>query len=87
MPQAQARVWNLWFFLPCALVGSLFRLRQNRLPLKKLWPAIVTGSIAAGLCSVLGADADLTVLKKLFGILLVVAGTRELLYKDPPKKL
>ena len=83
-PQAEARAMNLLFFLPAALVACLFRWKQGRLDFRKVLPAILSGSAAAALCTFLSAHWDTAILKKLFGILLLFTGIRELLYK--PKK-
>ena len=77
----QARILNLLFFLPSAVVSSLFRWKQGALPVKKALPAIIVGCIVAGLFSWVGTQFDTRLLKKLFGILLLVTGIRELLYK------
>jgi len=81
MPQNQARLINLLFFLPAALVSSFFRCRQGHLQLKKVLPAIIAGCIAAGAGTLLGKTLDLTILRKLFGILLLATGIRELFYR------
>lgn len=77
-----ARAINLLFFLPAALIACIFRKQQRQLELKKLLPAILAGSIAAGLFSYLGRDLDTSLLKKLFGGLLIVTGMKELFYKQ-----
>lgn len=82
MPQPEARSINLLFFLPSALVACLFRWKQGNVDFKKLWPAIVSGCIAAGLFSFIGTVMDLKLLKKLFGALLIITGLRELFYKQ-----
>lgn len=84
MEQETARSINLMFFIPSALVACLFRWKQGRLDFKKVLPAIIAGSIASGLFTFLSRDMDTTMLRKLFGSLLVVTGLRELLYR--PKK-
>ena len=84
MDQETARSINLMFFIPSALVACLFRLKQGRLDIKKVLPAIIAGSIASGLFTFLSRDMDTTMLRKLFGGLLIVTGLRELLYR--PKK-
>ena len=76
-----ARVINLLFFIPSALVAILFRWRQGNLEWKTILPAIFAGCIAAFIFSLLSANLDLTLLKKLFGGLLIITGLRELLYK------
>lgn len=83
-PYTVARGINLLFFLPSAIIACLFRWKQGDLKLRKVLPAILAGTIAAGLCAVLAANMDTSLLKKLFGGLLILTGIRELLYK--PKK-
>lgn len=84
MPYPQARILNLLFFLPSALVASFFRWKQGALEIKKILPAILAGLVAAGAFSVLSNHIDVQLLKKAFGVLLLITGIRELLYR--PKK-
>lgn len=86
MEHPQARLINLLFFLPSAIIASFFRWKQGKLDFKKVLPAILTGCIAAGVCSFLSSSMDITLLKKLFGGLLLLTGIRELLYKPRTKK-
>jgi len=81
VPHSQARMINLLFFIPGALIACLFRWQQRVLNPKDLLGAIVAGCIAAALFSWLGTRMDANLLKKGFGILLIVTGIRELLYK------
>lgn len=81
---AVARIINLLFFIPSAIVASLFRWKQGSVDIKKVLPAIVAGCISAGLFSWLSTKIDTYYIKKLFGILLLFTGLRELLYR--PKK-
>ncbi len=81
MPQQQARLINLLFFLPSAVISSLFRWKQGTLPVKKILPAVIAGSIGALVFSWIGQQLDTALLKKLFGGLLLFTGIRELLYK------
>ena len=76
-----ARGINLLFFLPSALVACGFRWKQGTLDLKAVLPAILAGCIAAGICSWLGTLMDTSLIKKLFGCLLIVTGLRDLFYK------
>lgn len=82
--QSIARGINLLFFLPSALIACCFRWKQGTLQLRKVLPAIFAGCAAAGLFSWFGRIIDAAVLKKLFGVLLLFTGLRELLYR--PKK-
>ena len=81
MEHPQARLINLLFFLPSALIASFFRWKQGKLDIRKVLPAIIAGCAAAGICSFFSARLDMEVLKKLFGGLLLITGIRELMYK------
>ena len=81
MPQNEARILNLLFFLPSALISCLFHQRQGKLNLKKLLGAILCGAVGAVLFSVLSYRLDTELLKKLFGGLLILTGLRELTYR------
>ena len=81
MEYTQARMLNLLFFLPCALAATAFRWKQGSVPYKKIWPAILAGCVAAAICAWLSNRIDITLLKKAFGMLLLITGIRELLYK------
>ncbi|MBO7185118.1 MAG: TSUP family transporter [Oscillospiraceae bacterium] len=84
MEAGEARVMNLMFFIPSAVIACIFRRKQGRLDIKKVLPAILAGSISAGVCAILGSRMDTSLLRKLFGGLLLLTGIREIRYK--PKK-
>ena len=77
-----ARTVNLLFFIPGALIASLFRCRQVQLPLNKLTGAMVAGCISALLLSALSTQLDVYWIKKGFGVILLITGVRELLYRE-----
>ena len=81
MPQAQARVINLMFFVPSALIACRYRWKQGGLMIKKILPAIVAGSISAAVFALFAGQWDTALLKKAFGVLLLFTGVRELFYK------
>lgn len=85
MEHPQARIINLLFFLPSAIVSSIFRWKQGKLEIKKVLPAIIVGCVAAGVCSFFSSSMDISLLQKLFGGLLILTGFRELLYKPKRK--
>ena len=80
MEHNTARVINLLFFIPTALIASFFRWRQGVLDIKRVLPAIIGGCISAACFSMLSRQLDVSILKKLFGILLLGTGIKELLY-------
>lgn len=79
--QGQARIMNLMFFIPAAIISCLFRWKQGTLSLKKVLPAIIAACITAGVFSYISHHMDMNILKKLFGGLLLITGLREILYK------
>ena len=82
MDSAVSRAINLLFFLPSAVIACFFRWRQGLIPWKKIFPAIAAGTISAALFSWLGVRMDVSLLKKLFGGLLILTGLREIFYKE-----
>ena len=86
MPQPEARMLNLLFFLPAALISCLQRWKKGTICLRKLWSAIVMGAVGAALFSLLSAYWDTDLLKKLFGVLLFFTGLRELTYRRKKAK-
>lgn len=84
MEQTLARSVNLLFFIPSAIVSSFFRRKQGTLSLPLILPAALAGCAAAAAVGLLWADMDTGLLRKLFGILLLATGLRELFYR--PRK-
>lgn len=80
-PPETARSINLLFFLPSAVIATLFRWHQGSLNPKTILPAVISGCLCAALFSWIGNMLDTNLLRKCFGILLILAGIRELLYK------
>ena len=81
MDPITARGINLLFFLPTALISSLFRHRSGSLRIKPLLPAITAACISAWIFSRIGLHLNPEPLKKVFGILLILTGIRELFYR------
>ncbi len=79
-----ARSVNLLFFIPSALSASVLRWKKSGLSWRIILPGAAAGCTAAVALTFLGRQWDTVLLKKLFGLLLLAAGARELLYR--PKK-
>lgn len=77
-----ARQINLLFFLPSALIAAFFRWKQGSVPLKKIWPAILAGCAGALIVSLLTQKLNVSLLKKLFGMLLIITGLTEIFRKQ-----
>jgi uncharacterized membrane protein YfcA len=81
MEPVQARVINLMFFLPAALISTIFHWKQGRVPFKKLLLPALAGCIGAALFAIWGQKMNTESLQKLFGVLLLLTGVRELFYR------
>ena len=84
LEQTQARIINLLFYLPAAIVASVIRKKQNKVAMKPAVWAIATGCTAALLLTLVSRVIDVTLLKKLLGGLLILTGIREVFYR--PRK-
>ena len=84
MPHSLAAAINLMFFVPSALIACLFRFKQGKLDIKRILPALIAGCTGAILFSLLSARIDTGLLRKPFGILLLLTGIREVFYR--PRK-
>jgi uncharacterized membrane protein YfcA len=81
MPQELASTINLMFFVPSAFIACFFRFRQGKLDIRKIFPAMLAGVISAIIFSWIGSMLDASILKKPFGVLLLITGLRELFYR------
>ena len=84
MEHSEARIINLLFFIPAAVVACFFRRKQGKLDIRKALPAMIAGVVGAGCFAWLSRHLDVALLKKLFGGLLLFTGVRELFYR--PRK-
>ena len=84
MEQPQARILNLLFYLPAAIIATLFHKKTDKLDRKILIPGVVTGCAFAVVFSIIGRFLDTQLLKKILGGLLILTGLREILYR--PRK-
>lgn len=78
---ATARGINLLFFLPAAVIAIVAGKKRGTVPLRAVLPGILGGCAAGALFSWLRPGIDTEVLEKLFGILLLFTGIRELRYR------
>lgn len=81
MDPSAAGIVNLLFFVPSALISSCFRWHQGSIPWKDILPAIIAGCICAGVFSWFRDCFPSDLLRQVFGIILVITGIRETLWK------
>lgn len=78
---AQARVMNLMFFLPSALIATTFRWKQSKPDWHHILPAAGAGLLGAVIGNLLSPILPRDLLKKAFGVLFLVSGVREICYR------
>lgn len=76
-----AKYMNLLFFLPPAFISVAAHFVQKKLRIGQILPAAVAGCIAAAVFTLLSSSWDTSILRKLFGALLLITALRELRYK------
>lgn len=76
-----ARTINLMFFIPAAIIASTIRLFRGGIDLRKIILPALAGCISAAVFAIAGSHMNTEHLGKAFGILLIVTGIRELLYR------
>ncbi len=81
MESAQARLINLMFFLPCALIATFFRWKQGKANWGVTLTAVAFGLLGAWLGNRWQGRWDEKLLKKALGALFLVCGLRELFYR------
>ena len=81
MDYAVAKTVNLLFFLPTALIATLFHKKQGSINFCKVIPGVICACIASAMFSYIGMHMDTHILKKLFGGILILTGLRELFYR------
>lgn len=84
MDYGKARAINLMFFLVSATAVSLLRWRKGTIKIKEILPAIIAGSMATAIATFISHSIDHDLIKKIFGLLLLATGVKELLYR--PRK-
>ena len=77
-----ARVMNLMFFLPCAIIATAFRWKQCKPDWSIALSAAAAGLAGALLGNYLSPILPRELLKKAFGVLFLLAGFREISYKS-----
>lgn len=87
IPQHEAQGINLIYFLPAALAAIPSHLKNDFIEKPVALPAILAGLVCSAIAAVLSNRLDVTILRKLFGVFLLIIGLLELFRKDPnPKK-
>lgn len=78
---SHARIMNLMFFVPCALIATWFRWRKTRPDGPVVLCAVLGGLAGALLGNFLHARLELSLLRKALGALFLLCGIKELCYR------
>lgn len=78
VPQNLAQGVNLLYFLPAAGTALPAHIRNGYIEKGALWPAVLAGLAGTALAAWLATALDVGILRKCFGVFLLVIGTREL---------
>ena len=81
IPTLTARGINLLFYLPGAIIAICFRKKQGKIQWRHILPPAIAGCAAAALCSRFSTAVDNPIFRTAFGIILIAAGAKELLWK------
>lgn len=81
LDQKIAQGINLLYFLPTSVGALVFHIRNKMIYWKAVIPAAVCGCAAAGFSAWIAASIDVTILRKLFGVFLILVGISELFKK------
>jgi len=82
--QAEAQAINLLFFLPTAAASLIYHRKGGYLDPEILKCAVPAGTLCALAASLLATALDLSVLRKPFGALLLLAALSILIKKEKP---
>lgn len=81
IPQKTAQGINLLYFLPTSVSALYCHGKNNLIDKSVVFPAIVAGSITAFITSTAAVALDVSILRKFFGLFLILIGLSELMKK------
>lgn len=76
--QQSAQGINLVFFIPAAAAALYFHTRSKLVEWKKVLPAAIAGAVIAAVCSYIANTLDASIIKRLFGAFILLAGMKTL---------
>lgn len=82
LDQRLAQGINLLYFIPAALLALPSHVKNGYIEKQILVPAISAGLICAALTAWLATGLEVKLLRKLFGVFLILIGVRELFRRD-----
>lgn len=83
--QQIAQSINLIYFIPTAICAVIIHIKNKNIEKKFFWKIIFTAIVGSFLGSLIAIKIKATVLKRIFGLFLLVIGIIELFSKDGKK--
>ena len=85
MAEHEAQALNLLYFLPAALLALPLHAKNGFLVWRAIFPAVACGLVFAALAALLANRLAMHMLRRLFGIYLLLLGLRELFFRPCSK--
>ena len=82
IPQVQAGGINLLFFLPIALISMFVHTKNKLIEWKIIFPICAAGVFGVAAGTVLLSYIDDRLLRKLFAVLLIIVGVKEIFHTE-----
>lgn len=76
--QHTAQATNLIFFIPTAITSVIIGIKNKNINIKEIWLIIVTGIIGAIIGASVSSHMNVQILKKLFGVFLLIIAIYEI---------
>lgn len=76
--QHVAQATNLVFFIPTAIASTMINLKNKNIKWKQSIPIVIAGAMGASVSASISSKMDVTILKKLFGIFLLIIAFYEI---------
>jgi uncharacterized membrane protein YfcA len=80
--QQAAQGVNLMYFLPTSLTALYSHLRNKLVETRLAVPAIIAGVLSAVCTAFIASSLDTTVMKKIFGVFIILVGVSEFFRKS-----
>lgn len=86
--QLKAQGINLIFFIPCALVGLIFHIKNKLIDFKKVLPLVLLGIVGVIVGFIINEHIDENIIRKIFGAFIILIAAYQLfsMKKDKEKK-
>lgn len=85
VPQLEAQGINLLFFLPIAAISLIIHLKSRLIDFRVILPSLVSGVISAALVAFMVKFIDVGLLRKAFGVMIILIGIREVFFSKKKK--